>query len=64
MIFNLQRYSTHDGPGLRTVVFEAVRWAAAGVRTRKAAPARRILLYDARLCLERLLSCALRPRRK
>jgi len=21
MIFNLQRYSTHDGPGIRTVVF-------------------------------------------
>ena len=21
MLFNLQRYSTHDGPGIRTVVF-------------------------------------------
>lgn len=21
MIFNIQRYSTHDGPGIRTVVF-------------------------------------------
>ncbi|MFV8766430.1 4Fe-4S cluster-binding domain-containing protein, partial [Yersinia enterocolitica] len=21
MIFNLQRYSTHDGPGIRSVVF-------------------------------------------
>lgn len=43
MIFNIQRYSTHDGPGIRTVVFlKGVRWAAAGARIRKAAPARRI----------------------
>ncbi len=57
--YNLQRYSTHDGPGIRTVVFlKAVRWAATGVRTRKAAPAARDLLYDARLCLEGCELCA------
>lgn len=38
MIFDLQRYSTHDGPGIRTLVFLkgcslACRWC----QTRKAA---------------------------
>lgn len=40
MIFNIQRYSTHDGPGsVPSYSLKAVRWAAVGVRTRKAAPA-------------------------
>ena len=38
MIFDLQRYSTHDGPGIRTLVFlKGARWPVAGVKTRKAA---------------------------
>ncbi len=49
MIFNIQRHSTHDGPGIRTVHFsKAVRYVA-GARTRKAARPRQDLLYDARL---------------
>ncbi|VED36578.1 putative pyruvate formate-lyase 3-activating enzyme [Escherichia coli] len=43
MIFNIQRYSTHDGPGIRTVVFlKGCSLGCRCVRTRKAAPARRI----------------------
>ena len=41
MIFNIQRYSTHDGPGIRTVVFLkgcSLAWPAAGARTQRAAP--------------------------
>lgn len=52
MIFNIQRYSTHDGPGIRTVVFMkgcslSCRWCQnpeSRARTRD-------LLFDARLCL-------------
>lgn len=52
MIFNIQRYSTHDGPGIRTVVFLkgcslSCRWCQnpeSRARTRD-------LLFDARLCL-------------
>ncbi|VED52562.1 Pyruvate formate-lyase activating enzyme [Raoultella terrigena] len=52
MIFNIQRYSTHDGPGIRTVVSSKVaRWAAAGVKTRKSRSRTADLLYDPRLCL-------------
>ncbi|HID4133601.1 TPA: glycyl-radical enzyme activating protein [Pluralibacter gergoviae] len=53
MIFNIQRYSTHDGPGIRTVVF--IKGCSLGCRwcqnpeSRSAAPD---LLYDARLCLD------------
>ena len=50
MIFNIQRYSTHDGPGIRTVVFLkgmllGCRWCQnpeSRARTQD-------LLYDARL---------------
>ena len=53
MIFNIQRYSTHDGPGIRTVVFMkgcslGCRWCQ-NPESRSAAPD---LLYDARLCLD------------
>ena len=53
MIFNIQRYSTHDGPGIRTVVFIkgcplACRWCQ-NPESRSCA---RELLYDARLCVE------------
>ncbi|QGH63556.1 glycyl-radical enzyme activating protein [Serratia proteamaculans] len=52
MIFNLQRYSTHDGPGIRSVVF--LKGCSLGClwcqnpesRARKAD-----LLFDPRLCL-------------
>lgn len=57
MIFNIQRYSTHDGPGIRTVVFIkgcslTCRWC----QNPESRSRTRDLLYDARLCLE---GCAL-----
>jgi len=53
MIFNIQRYSTHDGPGIRTVVFLkgcslACRWC----QNPESRARGREVLFDARLCLE------------
>ncbi|MFD1801462.1 glycyl-radical enzyme activating protein [Mixta tenebrionis] len=53
MIFNIQRYSTHDGPGIRTVVF--LKGCALGCRWCQNPESRsrhKDLLYDHRLCLE------------
>lgn len=53
MIFNIQRYSTHDGPGIRTVVF--LKGCSLGCRWCQNPESRshkRDLLYDARSCLE------------
>jgi pyruvate formate lyase activating enzyme len=52
MIFNIQRYSTHDGPGIRTVVFLkgcslGCRWCQNPESRARSAD----LLYDPRLCL-------------
>ncbi|URQ61690.1 glycyl-radical enzyme activating protein [Pantoea alhagi] len=52
MIFNIQRYSTHDGPGIRTVVF--LKGCSLGCRWCQNPESRsrqKDLLYDARLCL-------------
>lgn len=51
MIFNIQRYSTHDGPGIRTVVFLkgcslGCRWCQNPESRARTAD----LLYDVRLC--------------
>ncbi|EPC7250824.1 glycyl-radical enzyme activating protein [Cronobacter sakazakii] len=53
MIFNLQRYSTHDGPGIRTVVFLkgcslGCRWCQNPESRRR----QRDVLFDERLCLQ------------
>ncbi|PWW12597.1 glycyl-radical enzyme activating protein [Mangrovibacter plantisponsor] len=58
MIFNIQRYSTHDGPGIRTVVFLkgcslACRWCQ-NPESRSAEPE---VLFDARLCLTGCACC-------
>ncbi|WP_426447170.1 glycyl-radical enzyme activating protein [Siccibacter colletis] len=58
MIFNIQRYSTHDGPGIRTVVFLkgcslGCRWCQNPESRASAAE----LLYDARLCLAGCTLC-------
>ncbi|EPY6730049.1 glycyl-radical enzyme activating protein [Klebsiella quasipneumoniae] len=52
MIFNIQRYSTHDGPGIRTVVF--LKGCSLGCRWCQNPESRarsEDLLYDPRLCL-------------
>ncbi|WP_105634087.1 glycyl-radical enzyme activating protein [Cronobacter dublinensis] len=52
MIFNLQRYSTHDGPGIRTVVF--LKGCSLGCRWCQNPESRRRerdVLFDERLCL-------------
>ncbi len=65
MILDLQRYSTHDGPGIRTVVF--LKGCSAGLplvsEPGKPRP-HEILLYDARLCLEGCELCAKAAGRK
>lgn len=53
MIFNIQRYSTHDGPGIRTVVFLkgcslSCRWC----QNPESRSRTRDVLFDARPCLE------------
>ncbi|WP_436893423.1 glycyl-radical enzyme activating protein [Siccibacter turicensis] len=58
MIFNIQRYSTHDGPGIRTVVFLkgcslGCRWCQ-NPESRSAVPE---LMFDARLCLAGCTLC-------
>ncbi len=64
MIFNIQRYSTHDGPGIRTVVF--LKGCSLGCRWCQNPESRartQDLLYDAH-CVWKAASCALRLRRK
>ncbi|WP_318392011.1 glycyl-radical enzyme activating protein [Enterobacter sp.] len=58
MIFNIQRYSTHDGPGIRTVVF--LKGCSLGCRwcqNPESRSLKRDLLYDARLCLDGCTLC-------
>ncbi|WP_145480425.1 glycyl-radical enzyme activating protein [Yersinia similis] len=53
MIFNIQRYSTHDGPGIRTVVF--LKGCSLGCRWCQNPESRsrhQDLLFDARFCLD------------
>jgi pyruvate formate lyase activating enzyme len=53
MIFNIQRYSTHDGPGIRTVVF--MKGCSLGCRWCQNPESRartQDLLFDARQCLD------------
>ena len=53
MIFNIQRYSTHDGPGIRTVVF--LKGCSLGCRWCQNPESRahkQDLLFDPRLCLD------------
>ena len=63
MIFNIQRYSTHDGPGIRTVVF--LKGCSLGCRwcqnPESRARTQDLLTHD---CVWKAASCALRPRRK
>lgn len=58
MIFNLQRYSTHDGPGIRTLVFLkgcslSCRWCQNPESRSRDAD----ILFDPRLCLSGCRLC-------
>lgn len=58
MLCNLQRYATHDGPGIRTVVFLkgcslSCRWCQNPESCSRSLD----LLYDERLCLSGCLRC-------
>ena len=58
MTFNLQRYSTHDGPGIRTVVF--LKGCSLGCHWCQNPESRRRLpdlLFDSRLCLSGCQLC-------
>ena len=53
MIFNIQRYSPHGGPGIRTVVFLKAAPLGLSLVSEPGKPSRtRDLLFDARLCLD------------
>ncbi|HBY0108127.1 glycyl-radical enzyme activating protein [Klebsiella pneumoniae] len=52
MIFNIQRYSTHDGPGIRTVVFlKGCSLGCCWCQNPESRARSEDLLYDSRLCL-------------
>ncbi len=64
MIFNIQRYSTHDGPWIRTVVF--LKGCSLGCRwcqNPRAAPVAKICCMT-RGCACPAASCASRRRRR
>ncbi len=52
MLFNIQRYSTHDGPGIRTVVFlKGCPLTCSWCQNPESQSRDRDLLFDERLCL-------------
>lgn len=59
MIFNLQRYSTHDGPGVRTVVFlKGCSLGCTWCQNPESRSAEPDILFDPRLCSEGCTYCA------
>ena len=53
MIFNIQRYSTHDGPGIRTVVFlKGCSLGCLWCQNPESRARHQELLFDNRLCLQ------------
>lgn len=58
MIFNLQRYSTHDGPGIRTVIFlKSCSLHCFWCQNPESQSSKPELLYDNRLCLNGCQLC-------
>ena len=65
MIFNIQRYSTHDGPGIpHGRISKGCSLGCRWCQNPESRARTQDLLYDPRLCLEQAVSCALRPHRK
>lgn len=59
MIFNLQRYSTHDGPGIRSVVFlKGCSLGCLWCQNPESRSRQPDLLFDPRLCLGGCTLCA------
>ncbi|HCV65302.1 MAG TPA: glycyl-radical enzyme activating protein [Serratia sp.] len=58
MIFNLQRYSTHDGPGIRSVVFlKGCSLGCLWCQNPESRARQADLLFDPRLCLSGCTLC-------
>ncbi|MEH6454551.1 MAG: glycyl-radical enzyme activating protein [Psychromonas sp.] len=58
MFFNIQRFSTHDGDGIRSILFlKGCSLACPWCQNPESRSAKRSLLFDARLCLEDCSSC-------
>ena len=58
MIFNLQRYSTHDGPGIRSVVFlKGCSLGCLWCQNPESRARQADLLFDPRLCLNGCTLC-------
>lgn len=61
MIFNVQRYSTHDGPGIRTVVFlKGCSLSCVWCQNPESRSAKPELLFDKRLCITGCSLCSQR----
>lgn len=59
MIFNVQRYSTHDGPGIRTVVFlKGCSLGCTWCQNPESRSAEPDVLFDSRLCSAGCQHCA------
>lgn len=58
MIFNLQRYSTHDGPGIRTVIFlKGCSLSCFWCQNPESQSVKKELLFDQRLCINDCQLC-------
>ncbi len=58
MIFNIQRYATHDGPGIRTVVFlKGCSLSCIWCQNPESRSRTIDLLYDERLCIKGCTRC-------
>jgi len=58
MIFNIQRYSTHDGPGIRTVVFlKGCSLGCHWCQNPESRSPKKQILFDKRLCIKDCQLC-------
>lgn len=58
MLFNIQRYATHDGPGIRTVVFlKGCSLSCSWCQNPESRSRTLDMLYDERLCLQGCVRC-------